>query len=203
MMDFNGKDIIKLEYDRTFENQHYLAHFKNRIKLNVVIFILVVGFLVLDKIVGFNFSPIAWKIVGWILIALVLFFFYNFFYVLVVPMNFAFHKPIYIIDERAILYGNYAELNDGTSRGTRVLIAMKIIFNKINSVDISRSFIVIRGDITRKVYNNRIKSENSASVIPSSSASSTWEEIVDEKLDMVRIPRKFINEEQVLKYLKP
>ena len=187
MIDLNRKDIIKLIYDRTFENQHYLLHFKNRIKLNILIFIIVVGFLVLEKFVSFNLGVVGWRIAGWIMIALTLFFFY----VLIVPMNFAFHKPIYIIDEKTILYGNYDEIYDNTSQSSIDLIAMKIIFNKINSVVINRSFIIIRGDMTRKVYNNLANGK-----------SNDWEEIVDEKLNMVRIPRKFINEDQVLKYLK-
>jgi len=188
MIDFKGKEILKLKYDRSFENQHYLVPFKNRIKLNILIFIIVVGFYILNRIFEFNLGITMWRIVGWIGIALTLFFFYNFFYVLVVPMNFAFHKPIYIVDDKAILYGNYEELHE-SSKSSNDLIAMKMIFNKIDSVLITRSFIVIRGNITRKVFNNH-------------GGNDPWEEIVDEKLDIVRIPRKFINEDDLLKYLK-
>ena len=70
---------------------------------------------------------------------------------------------------------------------------MELRFNKIDNITMTQTFIIVNGDITRKVYNKEVNDGNN---------DNPWEEINEEKLKVVKIPRKFKNEDKLIKYLK-
>ena len=190
MIDIANKDILELKYDKDFEKQHFMVHFRKRMIINAILFILLVVFTILEKTIHFNFGTTGWRIVGYVIFALILFFFYNLVYTLFVPASFNFSKPVYVIDDKALLYGSYSEFSSIES-GT--LLAMELRFNKIDNVTMTQTFIIVNGDITRKVYNKEVNDGNN---------DNPWEEINEEKLKVVKIPRKFKNEDKLIKYLK-